>query len=222
MPRVIAAMGCVPSTKEQGNAGKRRCAKQARLAALPAAVAADRRAVAGSRRIHREDAAPAGRSAARKLRATGWRRPWRARPGLRGARNPNSAPDSIRGFGTTRIRYAVAAKRRAAPYRPAGGRAARHYMRRCASAISSQVRTWISHARARPLRSWVNHWTRAGVDAVAAFMMTSGLVPRGKPVLYGSRAALQQAIPFLQQIGCDRAPRPPSQATSRRIRPAFS
>ncbi len=139
-----------------------------------------------------------------------------------GTRNPNSAPDSIRGFGTTRIRYAVAAKRRAAPYRPAGGRAARHYMRRCASAISSQVRTWISHARARPLRSWVNHWTRAGVDAVAAFMMTSGLVPRGKPVLYGSLAALQQAIPFLQQIGCDRAPRPPSQATSRRIRPAFS
>ncbi|NIF72094.1 hypothetical protein F3J16_18145 [Burkholderia sp. Ap-962] len=60
MPRVIAVMGCVPSTKEQGNAEKRRCAKQARLAALPAAVAADRRAVAGSRRIHREDAAPAG------------------------------------------------------------------------------------------------------------------------------------------------------------------
>lgn len=163
-----------------------------------------------------------GRSAARKLRATGWRRPWRARPGLRGARNPNSAPDSIRGFGTTRSRYAVAAKRRAAPYRPAGGRAARHYMRRCASAISSQVRTWISHARARPLRSWVNHWTRAGVDAVAAFMMTSGLVPRGKPVLYGSLAALQQAIPFSQQIGCGRAPRPPSQARPRRIRPAFS
>jgi hypothetical protein len=53
-------------------------------------------------------------------------------------------------------------------------------------------------------------------------MMTSGLVPRGKPVLYGSLAALQQAIPFLQQIGCDRVPRPPSQATSRRIRPAFS
>lgn len=203
---------------------KRRCAKQARLAALPVAVAADRRAVAGSRRIHREDAAPAGtigsaQASRYRLAQAMASKAWTAR-----SPEPEFSPglDTRLRYHEDSIRRRSQTPRRAAPYRPAGGRAARHYMRRCASAISSQVRTWISHARARPLRSWVNHWTRAGVDAVAAFMMTSGLVPRGKPVLYGSLAALQQAIPFLQQIGCDRAPRPPSQATSRRIRPAFS